>query len=76
MRVSRWGDSLVVRIPREVVEAMALKSGDELEVVATGDRRCELVKRDRAQEFLEALKAFRFDLPPDYKFDRDEANAR
>ena len=76
MRVAKWGNSLAVRLPKELVEAMALKTGDELEAVATHDGRCELVKRDRAQEFLDALDAFRFDLPPDYKFDRDEANAR
>lgn len=76
MRVSKWGDSLAVRLPKELVEAMALKSGDELDVVATENGRCELVKHDKAQEFLDALKAFRFDLPPDYKFDREEANSR
>jgi hypothetical protein len=27
-------------------------------------------------EFLEAMKQFRFELPPDYEFDRDEANER
>jgi antitoxin MazE len=55
---------------------MELKSGDELEIVAAGARCCEVSKRDRRNEFLEALKQFQFDLPPDYKFDRDEANAR
>jgi len=76
MRVSKWGNSLAVRLPKELVEAMELKSGDELEIVAAGDRRCEVSKRDRRKEFLEALKQFRFELPPDYQFDRDEANAR
>ncbi len=34
------------------------------------------LKRERREEFLEALKQFRFELPADYKFDRDEANER
>jgi antitoxin MazE len=76
MRVSKWGNSLAVRLPKELVEAMKLKSGDELEIVATADRRCEISKRDRREEFLEALKQFRFELPADYKFDRDDANER
>lgn len=76
MRVSKWGNSLAVRLPKELVEAMKLKSGDELDIVAAGDRRCEISKRDKREDFLEALKQFRFDLPPDYKFDRDEANER
>jgi len=76
MRVSRWGNSLAVRLPRELVDALNLKSGDELEVVATADRRFEMVKRDRAEEFLRALNAFRFELPADYRFNREEANRR
>jgi len=76
VRVSKWGNSLAVRLPKDLVEAMKLKSGDELEIVATGDRRCEISKRDRREEFLEAMNQFRFELPPDYEFDRDEANER
>ena len=76
MRVSKWGNSLAVRLPKELVEAMDLKSGDELEVVATRAQRYEIVKRNRAAEFLEALRQFRFELPPDYKFNREEANDR
>ena len=76
MRVAKWGDSLAVRLPKQLVEKMKLHPGDELEIVATGEGRCELSKRDKRAEFLEALKQFRFELPPDYKFDREEANAR
>ena len=76
MRVAKWGNSLAGRLPRELVERMKLKSGDQVEIVAAGDRRCEISKRDKRAEFLEALKQFRFDLPPGYKFDREEANER
>lgn len=76
MRVSKWGNSLAVRLPKELVKAMSLKPGDELEIVGRGDRRCEISKHDKREEFLEALKQFRLELPPDYKFDRDEANER
>ncbi len=76
MRVAKWGNSLAVRLPKALVERMKLKSGDQVEIVPAGDRRCEIVKRDRRAEFLEDLKQFRFELPPDYKFDRDEANER
>ena len=33
MRVSKWGNSLAVRLPKDIVEAMALSAGDELRIV-------------------------------------------
>ena len=32
MRVSTWGNSLAIRLPASVVEALRLKEGDEVEV--------------------------------------------
>ena len=32
MQVSKWGNSLVVRLPATVVEALKLKEGDEIEI--------------------------------------------
>ena len=76
MLVSKWGNSLAVRLPRDLVEKMGLKAGDEVELKPVGEKACEIEKRDRRAEFLEAMKQFRFELPPGYKFDRDEANER
>jgi antitoxin MazE len=37
MQVARWGNSLAVRLPAAVVEALELKEGDEIEThVADG----------------------------------------
>jgi antitoxin MazE len=39
MQVSKWGNSLAVRLPAAVVEALDLKEGDQIEIrVARG--RC------------------------------------
>jgi antitoxin MazE len=76
MRVSKWGNSLAVRLPDAVVKALKLKSGDEIEIVASGARRFE-VGRDRTRErALEKLHALKKPLPKGFRFDRDEANAR
>jgi antitoxin MazE len=76
MRVSKWGNSLAVRLPDAVVKALKLKSGDEIEIVVSGARRFE-VGRDRSREqALERLRALRTPLPKGFRFDRDEANAR
>ena len=32
MQVSKWGNSLAIRLPASVVEALQLKAGDDVEV--------------------------------------------
>jgi antitoxin MazE len=76
MQVSKWGNSLAVRLPKKLVEELHLAPGDELAVVAASKETLVVEKRDRRAEFLEAMKQFRFDLPPGYTFDRNEANER
>jgi len=76
MRVAKWGNSLAVRLPDAVVKALNLKTGDEIEIVASGARRFE-VGRDRSRErALERLRTLKKPLPKGFRFDRDEANAR
>ena len=76
MRVSKWGNSLAVRLPDTVVKTLKLKSGDEVEIVLRGERVFE-VERDRSRErALERLRALKKPLPKGFRFDRDEANAR
>ena len=76
MQVSKWGNSLAIRLPAAVVEALKLKEGDEVEVHVTGGRAFDIA-RDRSRErALKRIQALRKDLPPDWKFDRDDANAR
>ena len=33
MQVSKWGDSLAVRLPKALVEKKGLRAGDELNIV-------------------------------------------
>jgi antitoxin MazE len=76
MQVSKWGNSLAIRLPASVVQALELKEGDEVEVHVVGDRAFG-IDRDRGRErALERIRAFRKKLPSDWKFDREEANAR
>lgn len=76
MQVSKWGNSLAVRLPRAVVETLRLKAGDDIEITVAGVRRFE-VTRDRSRErALAGLRKFRGRLPAGFKFDREAANAR
>ena len=76
MQVSKWGNSLAVRLPRAVVEALKLKAGDDIEITIAGTRRLEVANDRSREEALKRLRALRRPLPPGFKFDREEANAR
>jgi antitoxin MazE len=76
MQVGKWGNSLAVRLPASVVEALGLREGDEIEIEIAGERHFEL-SRDRSREHaLERLKQLQRPLPPGFRFSRDEANER
>ena len=76
MRVAKWGNSLAVRLPAAVVEALALKEGDEIEIHVADARAFAVALKPGREELLKRLRGFRGRLPSDFKFDRDEANAR
>jgi len=76
MQVAKWGNSLAVRLPAAVVEALALKEGDEIEIQVAGARAFEIKRKPGARELLERLRKFRGRLPADFHFNRLEANTR
>jgi antitoxin MazE len=76
MRVSKWGNSLAIRLPASVVEALKLHEGDEIQVVIAEERVFQVRKKPGNEALLERLRKFRGKLPADFKFDREEANAR
>jgi antitoxin MazE len=76
MQVAKWGNSLAVRIPAAVVEALTLKEGDEIEIQVAGARAFEIKKQPGARELLKRVRKFRGRLPADFKFDRLEAHER
>jgi antitoxin MazE len=49
MQVSKWGNSLAIRLPASVVDALELKEDDEVEVHAADDRAFGIA-RDRSRE--------------------------
>ena len=76
MQVSKWGNSLAIRLPSAVVDALGLKEGDEIVIRIAGGRVFE-VSRDAGRErALARLRKLRRPLPPGFVFDREEADAR
>jgi antitoxin MazE len=76
MQVAKWGNSLAIRLPAVVVEALELKEGDEIEIHIVDARELSVARKPTRNDLLKRLHAFRGRLPADFKFDRDEANAR
>jgi antitoxin MazE len=76
MQVSKWGNSLAVRLPSQVVEALNLKEGDQIEIRIANAREFEVRRDPTRQRALERLRRLRRPLPAGFVFDRAEANAR
>jgi antitoxin MazE len=76
MKVSKWGNSLAVRLPAEVVKRLGLKEGDELvEQPGFAEQKQILLQRELTRdERLARLAELRktVNWPADYKFNRDE----
>lgn len=78
MLVSKWGESLAVRLSAEDVARLDLKEGDEV-VVEVKRAEMQVSPQEaarRREEALERLRGFRGMMPAGFKFDRDEANSR
>jgi antitoxin MazE len=76
MQVAKWGNSLAVRLPAAVVEALGLKDGDDIEIRVLDTHEFAIARKPERAELLTRLRAFRGRLPADFKFDRDTANER
>ncbi len=76
MQVSKWGNSLAIRLPAAVVEALHLKEGDEIEISVAGKREFHVARDRSKQRALEQLRQMKWSFPPDFRFNRDEINER
>ena len=76
MRVAKWGNSLAVRIPRPVIDALGLREGDEVRLSAAARGTVVVSKDGRRDDAIARIRTASWSLPPDYRFDRGDANAR
>jgi len=76
MHVGKWGNSLAIRLPSSVVEALQLKEGDEIEIEVAGDRTFRVARDPKRNEAIARLRALAWPAPPGFRFSRDEANER
>lgn len=76
MQVSKWGNSLAIRLPSSVVEALELREGDDIEILVAGERVFKVSKKPDRETALAMLRKYRGKLPADFKFAREDAHAR
>jgi antitoxin MazE len=75
VKVAKWGNSLAIRIPKDVAEALDLREGSEIEVVPLKDS-LGVVRSMTREEAVRRVRELAKPLPPGWTFDREEANAR
>ncbi len=76
MRVAKWGNSLAIRLPQPVIKELDLKVGDDIDITLNELGAFSISKQSARELALTRIKSRSFELPLDYRFDREEANAR
>ena len=75
MQVAKWGNSLAVRLPADLVRELGLKEGDQIDLLKD-DGVVKVRRLPRADEVLEGLRRFRGTLPAADRLSRDDAHER
>jgi antitoxin MazE len=80
MQVSKWGNSLAIRLPADLVGELGLKEGDQIEVTVDAETRGETkfaIRRDpKVEQALASIRKLRRPLPPGFRFKREDVYAR
>ncbi len=76
MQVSKWGNSLAIRLPAAVVKALELKEGDDIEIRVAGQRAFEVGRDESRRRAVENLRKLRRPFPAGFVFDRDDIYER
>jgi len=75
MQVAKWGNSLAVRLPADLVRELGLEEGDQIDLVKdAGQMRVR--RHPRAEEVLAELRGFRGRLAAADRLSRDAAHER
>jgi antitoxin MazE len=76
LKFAKWGNSLAIRIPADVVAKLGISLDEEAQIRVTGEYSFEITRDRRRQEAIEKLRKMRFVLPDDYVFNREEIHER
>lgn len=76
MDVFDWGGGLAEQLPDEAVNALGLRSGDNIVIQVSGACGISIGTSPRGREPLPALRKYRGRLPLNFKFERLGTNER
>jgi antitoxin MazE len=76
MQVSKWGNSLAIRLPAAVVDDLNLKPGDEINIRVESKDNFVVERKPTREELIERIRKMGSPLPPGFKFDRQEIHER
>ena len=76
MKLTKTSDGYIVKVPDEVASALGLHDGDDVRLATKSNVITVPVSKEARDSAIERMKKLARPLPPDYKFDREEANAR
>ena len=75
MQVAKWGNSLAIRLPADLVRKLDLKAGDEIDI-HPDETGLTVLRRPGPDEVLASLRRFRGCLKPADRLKRDDAHER
>jgi len=75
MKLTKTSDGYIVKVPDEVVASLGLHDGDDVDFTKSRIITLAVTEEER-ERALEDMKRLARPLPPGYKFNREEANAR
>ena len=76
MKVSKWGNSLAIRLPADLVEKLGVKEGDELQAIpSVKEEQVTFCRKKTREELWARIEEIRktSPIPADYKFTRADA---
>ena len=72
MKFAKWGNSLAIRIPADVVAKLGISANEEAEIKVTGEHSFEVARDRRREEAIEEMRKLALPLPAGYEFNREE----
>jgi len=76
MQISKWGNSLAIRLPKKLVEDTGLAEGDEVDIRALDAQTVVITRAGNPDDFLVKLRLLQKPAPKGFRWNRDEANKR
>jgi antitoxin MazE len=76
LQVSKWGNSLAVRLPKKLVEDLGIAEGDDVNVTSADAQTIVISKNDGKSDFIIKLRVLQKPKPEGFVWNREDANTR